>query len=1217
MSVLSGFKKYKNYKADSNGDHQLQSFWTSSDTVEVDTTTNKTLTSKLSDIDSDISGKISTSEKGAANGVAELDSNGFVPSSQLPSFVDDIIEGYYKESNGKFYKESAYTTEISGESGKIYVSLDTNKTYRWSGTAFVVVSETLALGETSSTAYRGDRGKEAYDHATDSNKISTAITSGFYKFGATSEGHISSTTSVEKSDLTGLGVADNTPTFTQASTRANIASTESMPTILGKISKWFADLGTAAFKNVPSSGNASTSQVVMGDDTRLTDARNAADVSAWAKAESKPSYTASEVGALPDTTKYAGSSSAGGAATSAAKLTNTSKVGDTNKPVYFTANGVPAAISYEVNKSVPSDAKFTDTTYSDATTSASGLMSSTDKTKLNGIATGAEVNQNAFSNVKVGTTTIEADGKTDTLELAAGSNVTLTPDASGDKVTIAATDTTYSDATTSASGLMSSSDKTKLNGIASGAEVNQNAFSNVVVGTTTIAADGKTDTLTLAAGSNVTLTPDATNDKVTIAATDTTYESKAAASGGTAGSLVTTGEKYTWNNKSDFDGAYSSLSGKPTLGTAAAKDTTDTYSSTGTNPITGKGVAAALGTLDVTEVGGTNKYISKISETDGKISATAGTIDTSVTSGSSNLVTSGAVYTAIDNLPEPMIFKGSLGTGGTITTLPTAAASNEGYTYKVITAGTYASQAAKVGDLFISNGSSWVWIPSGDEPSGTVTSVKITATSPIAIDSDAAITSSGTRTLSHANSGATAGSYGDSSAQTPSYGGTFKVPYVTVNATGHVTSISEHTVKIPASDNTNTHRPIQVNGTQILGDNTTALNLKAGSNVSLSNSSGTVTIAATDTTYSNATQSAAGLMSSTDKTKLDGVATGATANIGTVTQVKVGTTAYDPTSGVISLPAYPSDTNTHRPIQMNGTEILGNNTTALNLKAGSNVTLTNSSGTVTIAATDTTYGNVSASAAGLAPKGAAVSTQSQSTKFLREDGSWAAPSYTTNTNTTYTFANGTNGFTVTPSGGSAQTVTVTPSITNNVTGSGTSGYIAKFNGANTITNGPAFGNSVSSYLRNDGSWVNPLNLGTATYIQYTENSDTHTVRPTDDGDYFSNTGHDRFPTVYAVKSYINSNLGNITFKTFFNVNSFSLTFDEAFSSTKGGSLFFFNANQNTVAMVNLGANDQQLIVYVLHGARTYTAAYSNNQKTVTITPNTTLWGLTTVIANHN
>ena len=149
----------------------------------------------------------------------------------------------------------------------------------------------------------------------------------------------------------------------------------------------------------------------------------------------------------------------------------------------------------------------------------------------------AQANQNAFSNVTVGSTTIAADTTTDTLTLA-GSNVTLTPDATNDKVTIGitkanvtsalgytppTTNTTYNVATTSANGLMSSSDKTKLNGIATGAEVNQNAFSNVVVGSTTIAADGKMDTLTLAAGSNVTLTPDATNDKVTIAATNTTY----------------------------------------------------------------------------------------------------------------------------------------------------------------------------------------------------------------------------------------------------------------------------------------------------------------------------------------------------------------------------------------------------------------------------------------------------------------------------------------------------------------------------------------------------------------------------------------------------------------------------------------------------------------------------------------------------------------------
>ena len=60
-------------------------------------------------------------------------------------------------------------------------------------------------------------------------------------------------------------------------------------------------------------------------------------------------------------------------------------------------------------------------------------------------------------------------------------------------------------------------------------------------------------------------------------------------------------------------------------------------------------------------------------------------------------------------------------------------------------------------------------------------------------------------------------------------------------------------------------------------------------------------------------------------------------------------------------------------------------------------------------------------------------------------------------------------------GGTAQTVTVTPSIANNITGSGTSGYIAKFNGTNTITNGPAFGSATTTYLRNDGSWATPEN----------------------------------------------------------------------------------------------------------------------------------------------
>lgn len=73
----------------------------------------------------------------------------------------------------------------------------------------------------------------------------------------------------------------------------------------------------------------------------------------------------------------------------------------------------------------------------EATTSQEGLMSATDKTKLNGITTGAQINQNAFSNVKIGSTTVAADSPMDTVEFVAGTNVTLIPDATNDKITIA------------------------------------------------------------------------------------------------------------------------------------------------------------------------------------------------------------------------------------------------------------------------------------------------------------------------------------------------------------------------------------------------------------------------------------------------------------------------------------------------------------------------------------------------------------------------------------------------------------------------------------------------------------------------------------------------------------------------------------------------------------------------------------------------------------
>lgn len=88
---------------------------------------------------SELTNYIPKSEKGSANGVATLDGNGKVPSNQLPSYVDDVIEGYYY--GGKFYTDSAHTQLITPETGKIYVDINTSKAYRWSGSTYVEISQ--------------------------------------------------------------------------------------------------------------------------------------------------------------------------------------------------------------------------------------------------------------------------------------------------------------------------------------------------------------------------------------------------------------------------------------------------------------------------------------------------------------------------------------------------------------------------------------------------------------------------------------------------------------------------------------------------------------------------------------------------------------------------------------------------------------------------------------------------------------------------------------------------------------------------------------------------------------------------------------------------------------------------------------------------------------------------------------------------------------------
>lgn len=157
--------------------------------------------------------------------------SGTIAAANLPSYVDDVLE---------YASISKFPT--TGESGKIYTALDTNKIYRWSGSAYVVISETIALGTTHSSAGYGDESRAAYNHSTKTSGNPHHVT---------------------KADV-GLGSVDNTADSAKSVKYATSAGSVDWSNVSGK----------------PSSMPAS-------------------DVYSWAKQPHKPSYTASEVGAAP------------------------------------------------------------------------------------------------------------------------------------------------------------------------------------------------------------------------------------------------------------------------------------------------------------------------------------------------------------------------------------------------------------------------------------------------------------------------------------------------------------------------------------------------------------------------------------------------------------------------------------------------------------------------------------------------------------------------------------------------------------------------------------------------------------------------------------------------------------------------------------------------------------------------------------------------------
>lgn len=270
-------------------------------------------------------GAIQSTEKGVANGVAELDANGKVPTSQLPAYVDDVLS-----------YNSLSDFPATGEDGKIYIAKDTNLSYRWGSSEYVVISPSLALGSTSSTAYRGDWGAE--DRA--------AI------------GTLSTLNTTEKSNLVGaineLKTASDTKQGTLTFDSSPTSGSINPVTSGGVYTALAGKQGTLDFDSSPTenSDNLVKSGVI---------------------------YTALAGKADATATQTALNSKAD------ATATQTALAGKQNA---LTAG---ANITIEtVNDALTISA--TDTTYSAATTSAAGLMSASDKTKLDNVESGAQVN---------------------------------------------------------------------------------------------------------------------------------------------------------------------------------------------------------------------------------------------------------------------------------------------------------------------------------------------------------------------------------------------------------------------------------------------------------------------------------------------------------------------------------------------------------------------------------------------------------------------------------------------------------------------------------------------------------------------------------------------------------------------------------------------------------------------------------------------------------
>lgn len=198
--------------------------------------------------------QLGVATSGDVVGVATLDENGLVPAAQLPSYVDDVVEVNMGDDKASATDKDGGA--ITPETSKIYVDLTTNKTYRWSGSIYVEISESLALGETSATAFDGARGLVAYNHSladharVDATKTEASEINGYIKING-ADVHVYTHPSVD-------GATETNPHGTTAADLGlDKVENKSAADIIGEITK--ENLETAFGGQIQSATSVATS----------------------------------------------------------------------------------------------------------------------------------------------------------------------------------------------------------------------------------------------------------------------------------------------------------------------------------------------------------------------------------------------------------------------------------------------------------------------------------------------------------------------------------------------------------------------------------------------------------------------------------------------------------------------------------------------------------------------------------------------------------------------------------------------------------------------------------------------------------------------------------------------------------------------------------------------------------------------------------------------